>query len=369
MMSFLSSEKVNTRRQFEVDCVKFWAILFMICVHFYEQFGAYDYEGEIPDTIYRNIIEFVGGPLAAPVFMFCMGIGMIYTKHNASSDFLKRGIKLILIGYSLNFFRQTLPQLIGMAMGIEIDLDIIGGLLCVDILPFAGMAFITIGLMKKGKLSAVRMCEIAFILQAIGIWVTKIHFEPGVIQNLIGLIIPTGEWTSFSLTLWLVYPAAGMLFGEFLERCEDKNQMYKKLMILAGIFFTAYTAGLLFVGRDIRYSYAICDDLYYHNNIISTMWILPIIILAIGTCHFFYSKLEETRCGGFIRYCSVNLNTIYLIQWIIIAYSVAASIFLEIDNTYSPGILILGGLIVATVAIGISLPIVKIKKKRKGKEN
>ena len=136
-------------------------------------------------------------------------------------------------------------------------------------------------------------------------------------------------------------------------------------MILSGIFFAAYTLGLLFVGRDIRYSYALCDELYYRNNVINTLWIIPIIILALGTCHFLFSKLEEKKYGGFIRYCSVNLNTIYLIQWIIIAYSVAASVLLDIEDTYSPGILILGGVIVATISIGISIPIVKIKKKRK----
>ncbi|MBQ8261605.1 MAG: hypothetical protein IJZ00_04905, partial [Lachnospiraceae bacterium] len=41
--SFIASECVNTGRQFEVDCVKFFAIFFMICIHVYEQLGNYDY--------------------------------------------------------------------------------------------------------------------------------------------------------------------------------------------------------------------------------------------------------------------------------------------------------------------------------------
>jgi hypothetical protein len=72
--------------------------------------------------------------------------------------------------------------------------------------------------------------------------------------------------------------------------------------ILSGIFFAAYTSGLLFMERDIRYSYALCDELYYRNNVINTLWIIPIIILALGTCHFLFSKLEEKKYGGFIRY-------------------------------------------------------------------
>ena len=136
-------------RFFEVDAVKFFAIIYMIFSHSYERFGAYDLYGTMPDTIFRNLIEFFGGPLAAPVFMFCMGIGMVFTRHSSPSEFIRRGFKLLITGYLLNFFRQTIPMLIAMALGIETGFSLIGGLLNVDILPFAGMAFITIGLMKK----------------------------------------------------------------------------------------------------------------------------------------------------------------------------------------------------------------------------
>ena len=51
----------NKGRQFEVDLVKFLAIPFMICIHFYEQFGAFDYNRELPDSVFRNMMEFIGG--------------------------------------------------------------------------------------------------------------------------------------------------------------------------------------------------------------------------------------------------------------------------------------------------------------------
>ena len=244
MVSNLSDKKINTGRQSEVDMVKFLAIPFMICIHFYEQFGSFDHAVKVPDTFFRNAMEFAGGPLAAPVFMFSMGIGMIYTHHDSPREHIKRGWKLLLTGYLLNFFRQTLPQLIGLAMGIDPGIDIIGGLLCVDILPFAGMAFLTVGVMRKLKLSSIRITEIAFLLQAVGIWTTRLHMKAGVIQNLLGLIVPTGKWTSFPLTLWLVYPALGMVFGEVLIKCSDKDKMYRKLMICSAVFFAAFAARL-----------------------------------------------------------------------------------------------------------------------------
>lgn len=96
----LSDKNVNTGRQFEIDVAKFFAIPFMICIHFYEQFGGYGFANKIPDTLFRNVIEFIGGPLAAPVFMFSMGIGMVYTRHDSASDFIRRGGKLLLTGYA-----------------------------------------------------------------------------------------------------------------------------------------------------------------------------------------------------------------------------------------------------------------------------
>lgn len=363
MGKFLSDKNINSGRQFEADAVKFFAIPFMVCIHFYEQFGSFDHEVKVPGTLFRNVIEFAGGPLAAPVFMFSMGIGMIYTRHDSPQDFIKRGGKLLLIGYLLNFFRQTLPQLIGLAMGIGTELDIIGGLLCVDILPFAGMAFLTVGIMKKWKLSAIQICETAFLMQAAGIWSTRIHLKPGVVQNLLGLIVPTGKWTSFPLTLWLVYPALGMIFGEAMMKCTDKDKMYRKLMICSAVFFSAFTAGLLYIGYDIRNIYALCGDSYYHHSIIAALWITPIIISALGTCYYIFGKAENTRIGSFIRYCSVNLNTIYIIQWLVIAYSAAVSILLGTRKTCDPLVVISGGIIVTAVSIVISFPLVKLKNR------
>ena len=362
--SFLSDKKINTGRQSEVDMVKAFAIPFMICIHIYEQFGGYDFADTAPDTLFRNVMEFIGGPLAAPVFMFSMGIGIKYTRHDLWREFVKRGGKLLMTGLMLNFFRQTLPQLIGLLLGIDSGLDIIGGLLCVDILPFAGMAFITVGVMRRLKLSEWQICGASFLMQAVGIWSTRLDMAPGVVQNLLGLLIPTGKWTSFPLTLWLVYPSLGMVFGDILTKCTDKDKMYRMLMICSAVFFSAFTVGLVYSGYDIRNIYALCGDSYYHHSIIATLWITPIIIFALGTCYFICGKADNTKIGSFIRYCSVNLNTVYIIQWLIISYSAALFILFGINRSCSPLILLSGGVMVTAVSVLVSVPVARIKMRK-----
>lgn len=355
----------NTGRQYEIDVIKFLAIPFMICIHFYEQFGAFDFKNALPDSIFRNIIEFVGGPLAAPVFMFSMGIGMIYSRSNTPGDLMKRGGKLLLAGYFLNFVRQTLPQLIGMALGIDSGIDVVGGLLCVDILPFAGMAFLSVGVMKKLGLSSRYICVVAFVLQAIGIWFTKIHMKPGVIWDLLGLLVPTGEWASFPLTLWLVYPTLGMVFGEFLIRCTNKDKAYVNIVICSSAFFASLTSGLICTGYDLRMIYALCGDSYYHQNVISVLWITPIILVFLGACCLLLRRTSESLIGRFVSYCSANLNNIYIIQWLIIAYSVAISILLGIKKTRTPWIILTGAIAVMSASVLLSVPVAKIRKDKR----
>ena len=346
-------ERSNGGRLFEVDSVKFFAIIFMVCVHVYEQFGNWDFYGDMPGTWYRNTLEFLGGPLAAPVFMFCMGIGMIYTRHSAPVDFVKRGIKLLLTGYALNFVRQTLPMLIGMLIGVKTDYSLIGGLLNVDILPFAGMVFITVGILKKFSVPVSGICVIAVLIQAAGIWETKLRIASVGLATALGLLLPSGQHVAFPLTLWLVYPAFGMLFGEYLKKTEDKDKLYRRMMTAAAALFAAYTVALLYVHYDIRMFYALYDLTYYHQTILSTLWIMPLIMIELGACHFFLRKLEETKGGSFIRHCSINLNMIYIIQWILIAYTLAFSMLFGVEKTQSSLVLTALGFLMFSAAIGI----------------
>ena len=73
-------DRINTGRQLELDVAKVFAILFMVTIHVHEEMSVVNYYWARSDNAFRFILEFLGGPLAAPVFMFAMGVGMVYTK-------------------------------------------------------------------------------------------------------------------------------------------------------------------------------------------------------------------------------------------------------------------------------------------------
>ena len=294
------------KRSFEIDAVKFFAVIFMICAHAYERFGAFEYEGTLPDSLYRNLVEFCGGPLAAPVFMFCMGIGMVYTRHGTPSDLIRRGIRLLLTGYLLNFFRQTVPMLIAMAL----------------------------------------------------------HIGSVTVATLLGLLLPSGEHVAFPMTLWLIYPTAGIMFGEMLKASEDRRSLYVKALIASSAFFVSYNAALICCGYDIRLIYALYEGSYYYQTLISTLWILPIVMIALSLSYLVLSSIEQTLIGRFMRYCSINLTTIYIIQWLLIGYGTGVGILLGFTSTDSPIVITMIAAALMVSAVLISLICVKVKGRK-----
>ena len=355
----------STKRLFEIDAVKFFAIIFMICEHVYERFSAFDYSGTMPNTFYRNLIEFTGGPLAAPVFMFCMGIGMVYTRHDKPSEFIRRGIKLIITGDLLNFFRQTIPMLIASALEIETGFSLIGGLLNVDILPFAGMAYITVGLMKRLRLSSYQMLILAGLLQAGGIWATKLNISSVAAATLVGLLLPGGDHVAFPLTLWLIYPVLGIIFGTRIQETEDRGELYKKIFIPSAVFFADYSMTLIFFGYDLRTFYALCNGSYYDQTLLHTLWILPLILIAVSICFLVLRVFEMKLPGRFMTYCSTNLTCIYITQWLLIGYGLGFYILLGFGPSASPVKLTLGAIILMAAAVGIVTVINAIRGRKK----
>lgn len=92
-----SKEEVNRKRVPEIDIARALAVIFMVICHVFIELNVrYDVLGLPIDGI-------LGGPFAAPVFMFLMGIGMAYSRHSDAKWMFIRGLKLLAIAYPLTF--------------------------------------------------------------------------------------------------------------------------------------------------------------------------------------------------------------------------------------------------------------------------
>ncbi|MBM3709487.1 MAG: DUF1624 domain-containing protein [Actinobacteria bacterium] len=106
------------------------------------------------------IIYFLGGPPAAPVFMFLMNLSLMYSDKKEIKPIAIRKIKIFLSGYLLNFLRGVLPLLTAQLTGIKItekmtseQSSFLNIFLIADILQFAGLALLLMTLARKLRLN------------------------------------------------------------------------------------------------------------------------------------------------------------------------------------------------------------------------
>ena len=229
MEPLFSNEQVNTGRQAELDLAKCLAIFFMIFLHCY--FATSYFANDLSLGLTRLVSQLFGGPFAAPVFMFAMGVGMVYSKNQEPSYLIKRGIKLLQLGFFVNIGEFFVPYFLSGNLMDDWDrFPIANGLLlfCIDILAFAAMAFMLVGVLKKLKVSAKGMVIVALILSIIG-WLTRFHdFGSNVPNLLMGYLIGSaGGFTAFPLCNWFIFPAVGLLFGEYYMRCNNKEKLLR----------------------------------------------------------------------------------------------------------------------------------------------
>ena len=140
-------DEVNTGRQVNLDLAKDIAIVFMILSHMLE----YSQTGVAKGLPYA--ITFIGAhPFGAPVFMLCMGIGVTYSRHrNDPAALCRRGVRLFLAAYALHLVRALGVLAAGAATGRPGAMAgwALGEALIIDILQFAGLSCLLLGLLLR----------------------------------------------------------------------------------------------------------------------------------------------------------------------------------------------------------------------------
>lgn len=361
---------ISSGRLYEIDVIKTLAIFFMVIVHCYENFSGIEHLTVMPGDVFRNVIEFIGGPLVAPVFMFTMGMGMIYTRHSKPSDFIKRGVILLIGGFALNFVRQTGPFMISDATGVDPGsvFSTLESFFIVDILHFAGLSFIFTGILKNIKLRPWMIAVLSLVMLGCGV-LTSSDIVPCTIPSmLLGFITFTGKTCAFPLLPWYVYPAAGMVLADILKRTDDRSGIYKKILSVSGAVLVIAVSVLALTGYDLRKVYALANEEYYNHNFIHLIVIMSVVLVELSLAFFIFRGAKETALGRFVRYCGTNLNTIYILQWVLISAGVTAVVLFDLGDTGAVGVIPLG-LIFAIAAIGLSVLWNKVRKKIKKAPN
>ena len=307
---------MNTGRQKNIDYAKALAIVFMILIHVM----MFPHSNLLNRPIGFLFDPILGGYLAAPVFMLSMGVGMAYSKNQSPDKIIRRGVTLFILAYILNLVR-SLVILINLVITRPSDMmeKIIERCLLGDILSFAGLAFIFMGLLKKLKCSDLWILIISFILNITFSLIPEIITEHQLIAVSVGLIIPIqfkeDFQVCFPLFTWFVFVASGYCFGIRLKKIKNLDLFYM-IAGLLGVFITVVMIVIKNKWKQIGLLTSFKEDEYF-NHIVVALLSIGIVIVEYAVLYFITKKSSEFL-DKFVYKMSNSVNEIYMISWVII---------------------------------------------------
>lgn len=311
-----NGEEIETSRQYNLEFLKAVSIVAMIFCHPVIRLGIHHpgYETEFLFFLGDVILgDYLG---VAHAFMFAMGVGMVYSRKNAPADLMRRGVRLYLLGYALNFCRYGIYALAdGIISGVFAP-ETLESLFGPDILQFAGLALLFTGGLKKLNFRESHMLAIGAVLSVIGTAVPFIDTGSFALNWLVGHFVYTSwDASCFVFCNWYVFVAAGLLFGAALRAAENRDRLYKRLMIVSGCVMAVYLAatvkfGALFLCRD---------RVYYAASLLEAAGLLSIDLSLLSAFYFLLKRVPASKLRVFLE-MSHNLTPIYLIHWCVLGF-------------------------------------------------
>jgi uncharacterized membrane protein len=326
MIVNMTATKQNNRL-LSIDLARGLAVFFMISVHTLEVFA----NQEVKNSVFGQIIAFLGGPPAAPVFMTLMGFSFIYSSKSELKPKLLRGFKIFLSGYVLNVLRGVIPFSLASYLNMDVvktfpidKLNEYTILTTVDILQFAGIALMIMSIIQALNINKYLILVSAFLISMISPFLWGIKIDLPIIDQVIELFWGDqpiefsfiANKIAFPVFPWLTFPLLGMFLGETVKNSTDTNRIFNYIG-LSGIFVLAIGVAISFT----NYQYHFND--YYHSRqgamlfmcgfVMGWLYLTKLVIDNIPTNSFFDLLFQWSK----------GVTNIYFIQWIIILWSIA----------------------------------------------
>jgi len=265
-------------------------------------------------------------------FVFLMGIFIALAGSKNLSLSIKRGLLLFLAGYALNFFRSSLPMWLSLEFGLVTQEELGDGnpiyeLLVVDILQFAGIAFIICSLIRHYLPNPKYWLAIALGLAFVSPYAWDTHtgnvFANEILKLLAGNI---AEGAFFPQLPWLAYAISGMAFGHWMKHADDLNGFLKKS---AWFSLAATLAGISIIFTNVDYHSG--DSMRAGPG--AVIAISGFTALTIFLFHVIVEKVPHNPVFDFWYLWSKHITTIYVVHWLLIGWGLMYFGFRTLSGT------------------------------------
>jgi len=320
----IAVEPVNTQRQPALDVARGLAVGFMILIHVMEIFSR----AEVNDTVLGYLVGFLGGPPAAPVFMFLMGIGTVFSTRAVPRTMIVRGLKLYVAGYVLSFGHLVLPAWIAAHTGLTLATDLqrlhhiaYGDVFFqIDILHLAGIVYIVLGVLKMLPLALPWYPGIAVLVGMAAPWLWGCYTGRAWIDVFLDALWGNKPLVWFPFFSWGVYPLCGVAAGYWLIRSKNPAIFYRSLILAGAVGCLLGGALVLVLKAHSGMSYLEAEQYYWRHGIELNCLMLGFVGLWLGLIAYLTPALSP-RVTRRLTFWSQHVTTIYWIHWTLIGWS------------------------------------------------
>ena len=184
--------------------------------------------------------------------------------------------------------------------------------------------------------------------------------------HVIGIREDTGVLSEFPLLHWFIVYAAGYVFGDYDRHLVDKKAFYRYVSPVCGLFSITVVAIEMITGSGMMGGEG--ANVFYHVNPLDVVVCISISFGLLGL----FCALKDLWPAWLMRIVesiSRNVNTVYLIQWVLVVWIIQVGLRTITGSAYSDHYFaeILLGICLGIVSVLLAEAWTRWKKKRKKK--
>jgi uncharacterized membrane protein len=299
------------------DLARGLAVLFMIGVHVLWHWGA-------PDTWTSpigQVISLLGGPTAAPVFMFLMGASLAFSTRTSFRSLAVRGLWLLWLGYLLNFLRGVVPAYLGLSAGIVTPEQIAPFTLpwlatTVDVHHMAGLSLIALAALRLAARPGWRWLVLGAGVVLAGPFLRGLEFGTPLLDGPLTPVLGGAPNVYYAVVPWIAFPLVGAVFGSLVARAPDRTRIFRWGAVVG--------VGLCAAGIALF----VADPPVFDVN---TYWRMPpsyfvaitgLVLVWLFACDLAARRIPANRAFAFLYGWSGRVIAIYFTHWVVVGWGV-----------------------------------------------
>lgn len=310
----------QSKRIVALDLIKGMSVIGMVIIHTLLIFANVKSQSE---TAIGSFVVFLGR--GTSIFLICMGVTFMTSSHQSLKSAIKRGGLLLIAALFMNFMKFMIPVIFGFAPDnfmqkygwhAPIEQQYLYLVLLGDILQLAGISLLFVGFIRKYVRNKYGILAIGLLIALISREVSGINIDYPVINYVLDLFFSNDfpAFIYFPVFPWMSFIIIGMFFGKwYLELKYDSKQLFRNMLYI-GLVFVALGAPLVFIYSTYNY------NSFYHMGPGGVVYFAGWTLIFLWAIFRITSKVKENMLIRILKYCSRNLTSMYMIQWILISW-------------------------------------------------